>query len=133
VDAATSPRPAARQWANVPVMDLDVHPADLAAVAAGGVLGALARFGIATAWPHGSGGFPWSTWVINVSGCFLIGVLHTRIRGRIPRLLLGTGFLGGYTTFSTAIAEVSQAGFVYPAATLIGAVVAVAAGTAVAR
>jgi CrcB protein len=114
-------------------MDLDVHPTDLAAVTAGGVLGALARFGIATAWPHDPGGFPWSTWMINVSGCFLIGILYTRIQGRIPRLLLGTGFLGGYTTFSTAIAEVSQAGLLYLAATLIGAVVAVAAGSAVAR
>ncbi|GIE81105.1 hypothetical protein Aph02nite_70550 [Actinoplanes philippinensis] len=114
-------------------MDLDVHPADLAAVAAGGVLGALTRFGIATAWPHEPGGFPWATWAINVSGCFLIGVLYTRVRGRIPRLLLGTGFLGGYTTFSTAIAEVSQAGLVYLAATLIGAVAAVAAGSVLAR
>jgi CrcB protein len=114
-------------------MDLDVHPTDLAAVTAGGVLGALARYGIATAWPHDPGGFPWSIWVINVSGCFLIGILHTRIQGRLPRLLLGTGFLGGYTTFSTAIAEVSQAGLVYLAATLIGAVVAVTAGSLLAR
>ncbi|WP_433793170.1 FluC/FEX family fluoride channel [Actinoplanes sp. CA-252034] len=114
-------------------MDTEVRPVDLAAVAAGGVLGALARYGLASAWPYPPDGFPWSTWVINVSGCFLIGVLYTRTRRPLPRLLLGTGFLGGYTTFSTAIAEVSRAGLVYLVATLIGALVAVAAGSAVAR
>ena len=114
-------------------MDLDVDRRALAAVAAGGALGALTRFAIAGAWPYTPGGFPWSTWLINVSGCFLIGVLHTRVRRRLPRLLLGTGFLGGYTTFSTAIVEISEAGPVYPAATLAGAVLAVLAGTLVAR
>lgn len=114
-------------------MDLDVDRAALAAVTAGGALGALTRYGIASAWPYTPGGFPWSTWLINVTGCFLIGVLHTRVRRRLPRLLLGTGFLGGYTTFSTAIVEVSQAGLIYLAATLIGAVLAVLAGSLVAR
>ncbi|GIE35561.1 putative fluoride ion transporter CrcB 1 [Actinoplanes italicus] len=114
-------------------MDLDVKRADLAAVAAGGVLGALARYGIGTVYPYTQGDFPWSTWVINVSGCFLIGVLNTRVQRRLPRLLLGTGFLGGYTTFSTAIVEVSQAGLIYLATTLIGAVVAVTAGSLLAR
>ena len=114
-------------------MDLDVDRRALAAVAAGGALGALTRYGIATAWPYVPGGFPWSTWLINITGCFLIGVLNTRIRGRLARLLLGTGFLGGYTTFSTAVVEVSRAGLAYPAATLIGAVLAVLAGHLVAR
>jgi CrcB protein len=114
-------------------MDLDVHRADLAAVAAGGVLGALTRFGIATAWPYTPGGFPWSTWLVNVTGCFLIGVLYTRVRRRLPRLFLGAGFLGGYTTFSTAIVEVSRAGPGYLAATLAGALLAVLAGSLVAR
>lgn len=105
----------------------------LAAVTAGGVLGALTRWGIAAAWPHAPTGFPWSTWVINVSGCFLIGVLYTRVPARLPRLFLGTGYLGGYTTFSTAIVEVSAAGLAYLAATLIGALLAVLAGSLVAR
>ncbi|MEU4622570.1 CrcB family protein [Actinoplanes sp. NPDC023801] len=114
-------------------MDLDVNRSDLAAVAAGGVLGALARYALATTWPYTPGAFPWSTWVINVSGCFLIGVLNTRVRRRLPRLLLGTGFLGGYTTFSTAVVEISDAGLIYLAATLIGAVAAVTAGSLLAR
>ncbi|WP_430781228.1 fluoride efflux transporter FluC [Actinoplanes sp. G11-F43] len=111
----------------------EVDRTALAVVSAGGVLGALARWGISTAWPHSPTGFPWSTWAINVSGCFLIGVLHTRIERRLPRLLLGTGFLGGYTTFSTAIVEVSAAGLAYLAATLIGCLLAVLAGSLAAR
>ncbi|GAA4943135.1 fluoride efflux transporter FluC [Actinoplanes utahensis] len=114
-------------------MALDVDRAALAAVSTGGMLGALARFGIAAALPHPPGGFPWSTWVVNVSGCFLIGVLNTRVERRLPRLFLGTGVLGGYTTFSTAIAETSQAGLIYLAATLAGAVLAVLAGSLLAR
>ena len=47
----------------------------LAAISAGGVCGALARYGLATAWPHGAPGFPWATLVTNVSGSLLIGVL----------------------------------------------------------
>ena len=49
----------------------------LAAISTGGALGALARCGVGAAWPHVPGGFPWSTWAINVSGCLLIGVLQT--------------------------------------------------------
>ncbi|MEV0896690.1 CrcB family protein [Actinoplanes sp. NPDC049802] len=114
-------------------MDLDVDRAALATVSAGGALGALARYGIATAWPTAPHGFPWSTWLVNVTGCFLIGVLYTRVQRRLPRLFLGAGLLGGYTTFSTAIVEVSHAGLAYLAATVAGAVAAVAAGSALAR
>ncbi|WP_228991723.1 CrcB family protein [Streptomyces sp. DH8] len=83
----------------------------LAAVAAGGALGALARYGALVLWP-GAGGFPWTVFAVNVSGCALIGVLMvlTAERGRITRPLvrpfLGVGVLGGYTTFSTYAADV---------------------------
>ncbi len=83
-------------------------PADVvAAVAVGGALGALARYAIGTAWPHDAGTFPWSTFAINVTGCLTIGVLLvtlTEVAGRPHRLarpFLGTGILGGFTTFST--------------------------------
>ena len=111
----------------------------LAAVAAGGVLGALARYAVTLAWPHPAGAFPWATWVVNVSGCFLIGVLMTMIERRRPdrpllRPFLGVGVLGGYTTFSTAATDalVSRPGvaLLYVAATLVGAMVAVWAGSA---
>ncbi|GAA0360067.1 hypothetical protein GCM10009530_06710 [Microbispora corallina] len=136
--------------------DVDLHvPADraevrpsplpvLAAVSAGGVLGALARFGISTALPHPPGGFPWSTFLVNVSGCFLIGVLMVLIGEvwsgrRLLRPFLGVGVLGGYTTFSTYVVDIHQAlaagaavtALAYLVATLAAALTAVWAGAAV--
>jgi CrcB protein len=82
----------------------------LGAIAAGGVLGAEARYGVALALPHAAGGWPWSTLVANVSGCLLIGVLMVVITElvtphRLIRPFLGVGVLGGYTTFSTATVD----------------------------
>jgi CrcB protein len=82
----------------------------LAVVAAGGVLGAEARYVIGALLPHAEGEWPWSTLLINVSGCVLIGVLMvviTELRDahRLVRPFLGVGVLGGYTTFSTATVE----------------------------
>ncbi|MFI1995798.1 fluoride efflux transporter FluC [Actinoplanes sp. NPDC020271] len=117
-------------------MDLDVDRRGVAAVAAGGVLGALARYGVGVAWPHAPAEFPWATWSINVSGCFLIGVLYTalaqfRPESRLTRLFLGTGVLGGYTTFSTAEVDLQRgAPVIYLAATIVGALLAVWAGSA---
>ncbi|MFE8913024.1 CrcB family protein [Streptomyces globisporus] len=85
----------------------------LAAVAAGGALGALARYGALVLWPAPVHGFPWTVFAVNVTGCALIGVLMvlTVERGRVTRALvrpfLGVGVLGGYTTFSTYAADVS--------------------------
>jgi CrcB protein len=79
-------------------------PRILGVVALGGVIGSLARYGLAEAIPHGPGEFPWATFVTNVLGCFAIGVLLARITPRSHPLLrpfLGTGILGGFTTFST--------------------------------
>jgi CrcB protein len=80
---------------------------ELAAVAAGGALGAVLRWGIGV-WMMGrtSSGFPWHTMLVNLSGAFLIGVLMTFAmeKGAVSgewRLFLGTGVLGGFTTFST--------------------------------
>jgi CrcB protein len=73
----------------------------LAAVAAGGALGALARWGVGSV----VGGPP-GTVLVNVSGCLLLGLLVARVAVTAPhpllRPFLGTGVLGGYTTFSTA-------------------------------
>ncbi|MEV0011004.1 CrcB family protein [Streptomyces sp. NPDC047973] len=79
----------------------------LAAVAAGGALGALARYGALVLRPDRDGGFPWTVFVVNVTGCALIGALMvlTVERGRVTnplvRPFLGVGVLGGFTTFST--------------------------------
>jgi CrcB protein len=115
-----------------------------AAISAGGALGALARYGVSAALPHAPTGFPWSTFVINVSGCLLIGVLMTLIDQvwtgrRLLRPFWGVGVLGGYTTFSTYILDVHQAmragapgvALAYLAATLVAALLAVWVGAAV--
>jgi len=83
-----------------------IHTDVVAAVAVGGALGALARWAIAEALPHDYGAFPWDTLLTNVSGCFLIGVLMVLVIERLQRRPLvrpfvGTGILGGFTTFST--------------------------------
>lgn len=85
----------------------------LIAVAAGGALGTLSRYGIAQAVPAGNDGFPWSTWSINVTGALFLGVLLTVLTERRPptpylRALLGTGFAGGYTTWSTFMVDTDQ-------------------------
>jgi fluoride exporter len=87
------------------------HGAVLAVVAIGGGIGALARYGIAQLLPTHGGQFPWGTFVINVSGCFLIGVLMVLITEvwsahRLVRPFLGVGVLGGFTTFSTYANEI---------------------------
>lgn len=87
--------------------DLDV----LAVIAAGGALGATARFAAETALPQGSpAAFPWATLLVNVLGCLLIGVLMWFVleawgERRYARPFLGVGVLGGFTTFSTYAAE----------------------------
>lgn len=77
-----------------------------AAVFAGGVAGALLRAGVSRALPWHGHGWPWATFVVNVAGTLLLGYLATRLQERLPpstfrRPLLGTGFCGALTTFST--------------------------------
>jgi fluoride exporter len=73
----------------------------------GGGAGSLVRFLVATAIMTRTGGrFPFGTVAINITGSFLIGLLMTLLTERLSphpnlRLLLVTGFLGGYTTFSS--------------------------------
>ncbi|MDX1530078.1 MAG: fluoride efflux transporter CrcB [Rhodothermales bacterium] len=78
--------------------------AHLAAVAAGGAAGALARYGVGLAAVRVvAGPFPVGTWAVNLLGSFLIGlaVPLLAVRADALRLLLVTGFLGSFTTFST--------------------------------
>lgn len=75
-------------------------------VGIGGIFGAISRF-LLGKWIMGktSAKLPLGTWIINLSGSFLLGVLAILHVGHvIPDwlwLLFGTGFLGAYTTFST--------------------------------
>jgi CrcB protein len=72
----------------------------------GGAVGAPARFLIdGVVRDRVSGDFPWGTFVINVSGSLLLGLVTGLVLyhglGDVPRVALGTGFCGAYTTFST--------------------------------
>ncbi|PZF86164.1 fluoride efflux transporter CrcB [Jiangella anatolica] len=117
------------------------HGAVLAVISIGGGLGAAARYALTLAWPLQPGQFPWATFVTNVAGCFLIGVLMVAIievwrAHRLIRPFLGVGVLGGFTTFSTYAVEtldLLQPGSVllaatYLAGTVIGALIAVVLG-----
>jgi fluoride exporter len=82
------------------------------AIAVGGALGAMSRFGLmdlvqtelSTRLPGAQ--FPWSTWIVNVSGSLAIGIFYVLIAEKMvlsaeARALLVIGFLGAFTTFST--------------------------------
>ncbi|MFE6401067.1 FluC/FEX family fluoride channel [Streptomyces alboflavus] len=119
----------------------------LAAVAAGGAAGASARYGAALLWPAGPGGFPWTTFAVNAVGCALIGVLMALIAAarkpvhRLVRPFLGTGVLGGFTTFSTYAVDTERlldgghlgTGLLHLALTPLTALAAVAAATVATR
>lgn len=75
-------------------------------LAAGGAAGTLARYGVSV-WADRAarGVFPAGTMAVNLAGCFLIGVFWALFERSLvspgQRLFLMTGFLGGFTTFST--------------------------------
>jgi CrcB protein len=85
-------------------------PRVLAVVFAGGVAGGLARYAVASAWPAPRHGFPWATFTVNTSGALALTLLIVVLAEiwaprRYLRPLLGTGFLGAYTTFSSVVTE----------------------------
>ncbi|WP_422935411.1 fluoride efflux transporter CrcB [Sinomonas sp. P47F7] len=118
---------------------LHLHPGYILVVIAGGIPGALARYwlGLAIAAP---GGWPLPTLVINLAGAFALGILLEALarRGpdegglRILRLLIGTGFIGAFTTYSTFAVEAVKLfdagrgpeGLGYLAATVLGGLLA---------
>ncbi|MGV0741817.1 fluoride efflux transporter CrcB [Mycolicibacterium sp. XJ870] len=119
---------------------------ELAAVFVGGALGTLARAGLETLVAPDPGRWPWPTFAVNIVGAFLLGYFTTRLLERLPvssyrRPLLGTGFCGGLTTFSTMQVETITmldhghwglaAG--YTAASIGGGLAAAAAATALVR
>lgn len=78
----------------------------LAAIAVGGAIGAVARYALSLAITAHSGQFPWGTFITNMSGCLVLGLLVVILEARFPanrylRPFLATGVLGAYTTFST--------------------------------
>jgi len=122
------------------------HGAVLLVIAAGGVLGALLRYQLDRWWPTPSPDFPWTTLLINVTGCVVIGSFLVMITERwsphpMLRPFFGTGVLGGYTTFSTYAVDIVlliRAGHpgtavAYLVGTLAGSLAAVTVGMVVAR
>jgi CrcB protein len=78
---------------------------ELTAVFAGGCAGALARVALAEAWPPHAGHWPWATLVVNVAGSFILGLV---VAGGVRGALLGPGFCGALTTFSTLQLELLE-------------------------
>ncbi len=118
----------------------------LAVVSAGGAIGTLARYLLGQAFPEAPAGFPWATFGINVSGCLLIGALmvlvtHVWAGRRLIRPFLGVGVLGGFTTFSTYVADIQRladlgaagTALVYMGGTVVAALVATYIGVTLTR
>jgi CrcB protein len=88
-------------------------PRELAAIFAGGFIGAVARAEIGEALPASGSRWPWATLIVNVAGALLLGYFATRLQERLPlsayrRPFLGTGICGALTTFSTMQLELLQ-------------------------
>lgn len=128
VDALSAPRPAVL----------------LLVIGVGGALGTLARYELGLALPTAGAGFSWATFIANLSGAFALGLLVAVAGRRWPRAhylrpALGTGVLGGYTTFSTYMVETVErldhghAGLAlaYVLLTLVGGVVLAGVGLAI--
>jgi CrcB protein len=84
----------------------------LAAIYAGGAIGALARVGLAEAAPHGPAGWPWATFAVNMAGALLLGYFFARLRDHpedsLAHPFLTTGICGTLTTFSTLQLELFE-------------------------
>ncbi|MEU9088726.1 fluoride efflux transporter CrcB [Streptomyces sp. NPDC048428] len=122
----------------MPTKSRNPQTAVVAVVALGGAVGASARYGAALLWPTATGTFPWTTLVVNVVGCAVIGVFMVVITEawsvhRLVRPFFGTGVLGGFTTFSTYAVDIERlvdggrvrTGLVYLGLTLLAALAAV--------
>lgn len=119
---------------------------ELAAIFAGGFLGAVARVALSQWFPQSPAGWPWATFIVNVAGTFVLGYFATRLQERLPvsvyrRPLLGTGFCGALTTFSAVQIELLvmlDAGrpglaVAYAATTVVAGLAAVRSATGMVR
>lgn len=89
------------------------RPAVVAAVFAGGCIGGLVRYAVTEQWPTADGRFPWSTFTVNVAGAFVLALLivvaaEMRPGSTYLRPLIGTGFCGALTTFSSVVVDADE-------------------------
>jgi len=89
------------------------HPGrKLAAIYAGGVVGALLRVGLAEEFPPAAGAWPWPTFAVNLLGALLLGYFYALTRDhpaeRLQHPFLATGVCGTLTTFSTMQLELYE-------------------------
>jgi len=131
---------AARSTRTLPAVIAGISTARLRVVAilTGGAVGALARAGVAEAVPHTPGAWPWATFSVNLLGALVLAWLTTRLAEMVAptrywRFLLGTGFCGAFTTFSTFQVEtIRLARDGYPALAAAYGAASIACGMAVA-
>lgn len=111
----------------------------------GGCLGGWARYGITSAWPTTTGQFPWATLTVNVTGAFILTLVIVAaadiVSSRYLRPLLGTGFCGAFTTFSSIVVTTDLlfahdhpgTAVIYLAASIVAGLAAAALGLALGR
>src|SRR4051794_32711211 len=122
-----------------------LRPDVVAAVFAGGCAGGAVRYAATSAAPAGVGDFPWATLTVNLAGAFILAVVVVVAADVAPsrylRPLLGTGFCGALTTFSSVVVAADRmlahghavtAG-AYLLATLMGGLAATAVGLVLTR
>lgn len=84
----------------------------LALVFVGGCVGGYGRYAITRAWTSTRDGFPWATFTVNTVGAFVLAaviVIATDLRAnRYLRPLIGTGFCGALTTFSSVVVSTDE-------------------------
>jgi CrcB protein len=90
-----------------------IRPAIVGAVAGGGFFGGLVRYLVGLALPAAPGGYPWATLIVNTAGAFILALLLILVLEVLPpttylRPVLGTGFCGALTTFSSVATGVDQ-------------------------
>ena len=117
----------------------------LLAIFVGGCAGGLGRYGIGEVWPTANGEFPWTIYAINTAGAFVLAVVIVTseqiVSSRYLRPLLGTGFCGAFTTFSSIVVTSDElyahrhpgVASAYLAASIVGGLAAASFGLVVGR
>ena len=89
-----------------------LRPDVVAVVFAGGCVGGATRYWFTTAYPTANGAFPWSTLAVNLAGAFVLAVVVVVAAELVPsrylRPLVGTGFCGALTTFSSVVVSADR-------------------------